>query len=252
MPPPTTACGWDFDPSLLCTECDSLLDLPAELQTLFINMATHHLWTWTGRRYGSCPRTVRACETCLTTCTRCHRSRSAVTLPGPASSVTAITIDGTPIPALDLPLDFIIEDWTMLIQTDPTSTICCSPCYGREWIVTYNQGFPVPPGGLYAAASFACELAKGYCNESTCRLPRRIAAMTRQGVSVAFFELFQSIPSGSTGLFEVDTWVAANKDPLGSGSVYSPDSPPARQQTWPDTDPASLTPAASSPLVLST
>jgi hypothetical protein len=175
----------------------------------------------TGERFGLCTVTVRPCveRKCQrASCACCHLEE--IWLPGPVDSITEVLIDGV---ELDYE-SYHVDDHRWLVRDDDdTWPVCPTP-----FTVTYLKGIPVPAGGQAMVADLACELAKAACDDKTCRLPRRITGLSRQGVSITF-EHF----AGLTGLFEVDSWVDAVNRLGMTPRVSSVDLPRVREQTWP-------------------
>lgn len=222
-PPATGPCDWT--PTSACTDCAPLAGLDPDLQDLVFSMAVNHIWKRTGSRFGLCPSTVTVCTTCISGCIGYCTCRAAVDLPWPAASLTSISVNGTEI--TDPDLIYVIEDYHLLIDTSTTG--CCQP--RAEWTVTYDRGLPIPPGGELVASILACEIAKAICNDTSCRLPRRMQALSRQGISITFLDDFSK---GLTGIWEVDGWISDNSPAtMPVSRVLSPDLIPARTQTWP-------------------
>lgn len=162
-------------------------------------------------------------------CTVVHE----VLLPGPVLEVTEILINGE-----ELPLSMCrIDDYCRLVRLDGREWPICqdiSAAYDAPgaWAVTYRRSQPVPPGGGLAAGALAVELAKAYCNDSSCRLPKRTTTITRQGVTTVFFDSFTDLQAGRTGIWEVDSWVNTQIKPRAEGVVRSPDLRKPRMTTW--------------------
>lgn len=98
--------------------------------------------------------------------------------------------------------------------------------------VQYWRGTPVPPGGRRAVAMLACELWKACNGDSSCRLPRRVQSLTREGVTYQMIDPTDYTRGGKVGLPEVDMWLAT-VNPAGVRSpsgVWSPDVPPVRSE----------------------
>lgn len=175
----------------------------------------------TGSRYGLCEVTVLPCveRRCQrTVCDCCHLEE--IWLPGPVDSIVEVQVDGV---IVDSEVGYRVDDHRWLVRIDgDTWPTCPTP-----FQVTYLRGTPVPAGGQAMVADLACELAKAACDDKTCRLPRRITGLSRQGVTVTFEQF-----AGRTGLYEVDTWIDAVNQ-LFTPRVSSVDLPKVRQVTWP-------------------
>lgn len=98
--------------------------------------------------------------------------------------------------------------------------------------VTYLRGLDVPHGGRVAAGVLACELAKDACGDRSCRLPRRVSSVDRQGVSIVDFS---ALDKGQTGIWLIDHWLSSVTDAPQRARVLSPDRPGTRgrTRTWP-------------------
>ena len=180
------------------------------------DMAIAILDSATGYQFGECERTVRICAPHTCEASPCCCSRPEIALDGPVISVSEVIIYGE---VLD-PSTYQVEDYRYLVRLDGT--------WPMEVTVTYIQGFP-PPGGAGAiVAELACEIAKGLCDDSTCRLPKRITSSTRQGITVNFPQFTE----GLTGLPMVDMWIAMARSPRQRPRVFSPDLPQIREVTW--------------------
>ena len=76
-----------------------------------------------------------------------------------------------------------------------------------SWCITYQYGKPVPNGGRYAAAKFACQIALNDCGAEGCILPQRLKELTREGIAMAFADPLEFLDEGKTGIYEVDLWL---------------------------------------------
>lgn len=209
--------GWTPDSGWIP---DSGCDCVPEPSTDQLEAAALILYALTGERFGLCETTVmpcveRRCQRLVCDCCRLEE----VWLPGPVDSIIEVLIDGV---VLD-PTLYRVDDHRWLVRLDGEKwPVCPTP-----FEVTYLVGLPVPAGGEAMVAELACEIAKAACDDKTCRLPRRITALSRQGVSITF-EHF----TGLTGLFEVDSWVDAVKRLGMTPRVSSVDLPKVRTVTW--------------------
>lgn len=157
---------------------------------------------------------------------------SNIVLPGPVDSIVEVRVDGVVLPESAYRLDNLGlaridgESWPRCqnMAADPLTD-------DDTFMVTFLQGTPVPAGGQLAAGTLACELAKQACGARGCRLPRRVQSIIREGVEVYIQDDFRSLYSnGSTGLWEVDSFVAAaNKAARTGFKVMSPDLQPRRR-----------------------
>lgn len=139
---------------------------------------------------------------------------SAVELPGtPATSVEQVTLDAV---VLDPALYRLVGQ--LLVRADGGRWPCCQDLAvagdqpgGFE--VRYTWGVDPPAAGEHAAAVLACELYRATSTDpgvqSTCRLPKRVTSITRQGVTMAMLDPMQMFPDGMTGIPEVDLWLGS-------------------------------------------
>lgn len=259
----STVCLWELDTGC----CQAVWDAAdTATQTRAQDYATVVLHGLTGRRFGPCPMTVRPCLPCkecssyqtygvlydsgnstgmwipyvwdgtwrncgcfgACSCT----PESEVWLPGPVSAVSEVRVDNVTVDT-DA---YRVDDHEWLVRTDggawPETQTLGNPASSTDdtFVVTYLRGEPVPDGGRAAAGSLACEFVKA-CTGQKCRLPVRVTSVSRQGVSISAQE---TIAAGSTGLAEVDLWVAAvNPAKLRMRpTAYSTDLPIPRVTTW--------------------
>ncbi|MEV1294439.1 hypothetical protein [Pseudonocardia sp. NPDC049635] len=97
--------------------------------------------------------------------------------------------------------------------------------------VVYRHGIPPPVGGRQSAVLLAVELGKAFTGDSSCKLPKRVQTITREGVTVGFQDSFDSLERGRTGIWEIDVWLRT-VNPLGlqrRARVWSPDRPRLRR-----------------------
>lgn len=259
------ACGWSVD----TCGCGSCWDTyPPATQARAAALAIHVMWTATGRRYGACEVTVLPCNlrplpplyqsfpvtdpfgygldggaafrptleagqwsnrTCGDGC-GCS-ARCEVDLPGPVNTITEVTVDGDIIPASA----YEVHDKRLLVRKDGECWPTCQ-LYGTEipgFTVTYARGDPVPDPVQTATEILACEYAKA-CAGGACRLPQRLASLSRQGVDVTVLDVPTEGGRVRTGITPVDDIIAAD-NPHGLAAaceVFSPDLPPPRVVTF--------------------
>lgn len=137
-------------------------------------------------------------------------NHGAVLLPHqPVRRVLAVTIEGETVD----PSTYRLVDRRWLVRRSG-SWPCCQNLGAADgepgtWSVEYSYGIPPPAGGPEVAAVYACELAKGSVGDETCRLPRRVTNLTREGVTMTLLDPFDFFDNGLTGLYEVDAWIGA-------------------------------------------
>lgn len=218
------ACDWDI---IECSECAALEGLEASLRLEVEDWAINRLWEWTKMRFGPCEVTYHStdpecCGATLQTQLRLLACTSAeMVLPGPIAAVISAVIDGEVLG----PEDFRVDNYNILVRTD-------GGVFQGAWEVTYARGEAVPPGGGLVAGILACEYAKYICGDNSCQLPKRVSSITRQGITMAMIDNFQSLDQGYTGIWVIDDWIAEQNKPTRPSSVTSPDVPRPRMTTW--------------------
>ena len=264
MPTATEPCEW---PLVGADDCDAIQECgyPAEVKAA----AVAYLWNWTGKRYGLCEVAVRprrqdchgstyagraghpdtggwnwtpvliggewfniGCGDCGDVC-GCS-SLASIRLPGPVEEVTQVLIDGV---ALDAAA-YRVDNRKRLVRHDGGRWPLCNDLTEASteagtWEVTYKRGVPVPKGGQIAAATLACEIAKGLRRSSDCRLPERIQTVTREGVTVGVLDPFDGLEGGRTGIWLIDSWVASITSSPTRSTVHSPDRRGTQRTTSP-------------------
>lgn len=259
-------CGWAalIPSSICCTEWD---DYSPELQVQAINYAALVLWAATGRRFGPCEMTVRPCGAMCNDCPQgyyydlyggtwlpyiwngewhncwCGSSwctcdpACQVYLPGPVDEIIEVRVNGEILPASGGAYFVLDQQFLVRVDTDACWPLCTdqSKAYGDPdaFEVTYTRGIPIPEQLIAAAGVLACEYAKA-CVGSPCRLPGRVASISRQGVNINMVDVNILLANGLTGLAEVDqVIVSLNPYALkGRTRYYSPDLDIPRQITW--------------------
>lgn len=155
----------------------------------------------------------------------------SIRLPGPVNGVLEVTING------DVFTDWVSDNWG-LSRTDgsqwPRQQDMSAPLSDpNTWGVTYLRGIPVPLGGQLAAGKLACELARFQCGDGTCQLPKRVATIVREGVTVAFQDDFAALQSQAgplTGIWAIDQWISSiNYSARKRGRVLTPSTRATRQ-----------------------
>src|SRR5690606_26066328 len=111
---------------------------------------------------------------------------------------------------------FRVDDELYLVRIDGGR-------FRSPWEITFLQGEVVPPGGGLVAGILACEYAKALCNDNSCRLPKRVTTVTRQGLTMAMLDNFLDLEKGYTGIREIDDWVTTQNKPKRPSLVTSPD-----------------------------
>ena len=260
----TGPCTWDID----TTCCGSWGTFTAPVQTFATAFAKKILWALSGRRYGACQLDLRPCKksTCsgmpaggwwsagpmwvpminpqgvwVNSCgcfgetgdCSCNVEQTVV-LPGPVSSILSVMVDGVTVPSTA----YTVYDYGKLVRTDGGKWPVCQNFEAAvtspgSFLVSYMRGIAVPFELQCLSGILACEIGKLCVGDKTCRLPRSVASVARQGVNVDFVPLDTILKLKLTGIPEIDMWLTAdNPDRLaGDTVVWSPDVHRGRQKT---------------------
>lgn len=231
-----------------------------------VEVATEVLWGLSGRQFGYCTTTVRPCRrTCNDlwlatwgdymyplpaliggrwynlTCGVCSDSCSCtelseVVLPDTVAEIVSVKLDGSPM----VTGAYRVDNGHLLVRTDGGRWPYCQDLSKPDtqlntWSVTAKYGAPVPSAGQLAVGELACELAKSLSGDGTCRLPRNVTQVQRQGVTINYAKVAEAMKEGSLGLYLVDLFLTTfNPNRLQQGArVYNIDQPRPRMQTWP-------------------
>lgn len=149
----------------------------------------------------------------------------AVQLPHDEATATSVTVAGEAFLAWR-------SEAGWLERTD------CQPwqqCGDAEVLIEYTYGEAPPAGGVRATVTLAIEVAKQAAGDATCRLPRRVVSVTRQGVTMAFVDPMRFLKDRLTGIPDVDLWIVS-VNPYRRperAQVWSPDVPVATRTVVP-------------------
>jgi hypothetical protein len=165
---------------------------------------------------------------CSTTC--------ELTLPGEASAIEEVRIDGQPLDPTLYRLDY----GNVLVALGGTCWPLCQnmtagPDDDGSFVVTYARGPALDGLDAFAVGLLACEFAKA-CQGQDCRLPAGVRQISRQGVTMDLPGGTEAFTEGLTGIREVDVRIMFwNPHALTVPSqVYSPDvKRGGRRTTWP-------------------
>lgn len=154
-----------------------------------------------------------------------------VQLPDPVAEIVEVRIDGIAVDADT----YEVQSRRILVRYDdcwPTCQRFNTEVPGFE--VTYLRGTPIPDNIQAALEILACEYAAA-CTGGECRLPQRLASLTRQGVEVTVAEVPPSAGGViRTGIQTVDDAIASVNpfNRVARAEIYSPDMPQVRTTTW--------------------
>jgi hypothetical protein len=271
--PGTGPCGaWDLD--LACLDpggdlpgpCSDGVPVSDEILAAATLSASQILWALTGRQFGTCDVVVRPCRlVCLDEAfplswqgaypvlyggqwfnlacgcgNRCScTDLCEVLLPYPVCEVIEVLVDGTPVD----PGAYRVDDFRSLVRTDGECWPRCqdmarSDTEAGTWSVALTYGREVPQLVLDAASEIACEFIRARLGQA-CRLPQRIASLTRQGVSMSFVDPQGFWTEGRTGFYLTDLAIRTFNPRMlqRNASVYSVDAPAWRVPPWSVTSP---------------
>lgn len=135
-------------------------------------------------------------------------AHSTVELPNfPIRTVTKVTIDGTDL----APGSWLIVDDRWLVRADgqswPFAQRLDLPAGSPStWTIEYGWGAAPPAAGVLAWRVLACELGKSVAGDESCRLPKRLQNLTREGVSMVVLDA-EAQTGGDFGIYEIDQFV---------------------------------------------
>lgn len=191
-----------------------------------LQLASDVLYNFTGRQWPglctmddyrpNCYREAGSCG-CQSSSTCGCGGRGEVKLPGPVIDVTQVRIDGVVIDPSRYRVD--AYRWLVYLPQDGDERQAWPCCQRRDvpptaddtFSIDYVYGGPPPAGGTRSAASLGLELVKSMApdEDDHCRLPERVTAITRQGISLAVIDPLTLFADGLTGLPEVDLWTSS-------------------------------------------
>lgn len=247
---------WPVEP---CDDCctGALESLPEHQRDALEGMAAFLLWKATGSRLGVCEETYRPCRIeCGPTgglptpqrvngdwlnmsCGSCRGkcgcdSVSEVIIPN-TDSVVRVRVDGVELDPEDT---VAVYDRRRIVRTDGLPWPACQNLGSVDgpgtWSITVMRGTPLPSGAGFVAGILLCELAKACTGDDSCRLPRRVQTITRQGVTIGFQDQFESLGEMRLGIWEIDAFIEASRTSIfRQPTITSPDRPRPSQLTWP-------------------
>jgi hypothetical protein len=137
----------------------------------------------------------------------CSCSSTAVKLPAPVKSITAVKVAGATL----APSAYRVDDNRYVRRIDGftwpnTNNLLHDDTQTDTWSITALYGSSVPDGGALAVGELACELIRAY-NGEDCRLPRGVSQIARQGVTISFPDPVQQFSGGLTGLYLCDLFI---------------------------------------------
>jgi hypothetical protein len=101
----------------------------------------------------------------------------------------------------------------------------------HEIYVEYVYGSPPPLAVQRAIDYYADQLRLGAANDSTCKLPKRVTSIQREGMSLTLLDPQDFLEKGRTGLPDVDSVLSAfNRGGAKSRArIFTDRNPPARR-----------------------
>lgn len=175
------------------------------------------------------------CGTCGDSCS-CTELQQAI-LPGPVIDVSEVKQDGV---ILTPGVDYRIDDFTKLVRLNGGVWPFCQDMtldddQANTWSITATIGEELPELGQYAVGELTVELLRT-CLGGDCVLPRNVASVTRQGVTVDYTTVQQLLENGLLGFKWCDLFINTyNPNGLvAAPQVFAVDTPgPRRVGTWP-------------------
>lgn len=206
-------------------------------------MASDVLYQLSGRRFpGVCSATVRpvgAGGRCLGDFARWRGLMSDPSTPRGCAAYDRVKLAGYPVRAVDEvrldgqvvpPSSYALEGGRWLVRRLPDGWPSCQRLDRPAgevgtWTVTYRFGQEPPVAGRLAAIALACELAKASAGQP-CDLPAHVQAVVRQGVTMRRNAATLFGQDGTSGLPEVDAFLAAYRSTgTRRAAIISPDTP---------------------------
>lgn len=210
---------------------------PANIRTFADQVAAAAVWGATGRRFGLCDTIARPIVGCihwsewdltalpeyptymgngewigLPAMSNCciQVNPQSATLDGPVNAITQVTIDGVVVAAAN----YRVDEGMYLVRTDGGTwplwqDVDLAGGGVGTFVVTYQQGLPIPTVVLAASGTYALEVARSASGATTCRLPSRATSITRQGVTIDLIDPTTLLEAGLTGIPEVDAIIQA-------------------------------------------
>lgn len=131
----------------------------------------------------------------------------------PVVGITEVKVDGVVLASSA----YEVLDWRYLHRIDGDPWPCCNtrPRVGEPWRleVTFTFGETPPALGQLATVALSRELAKGACTGDDCALDRRATQVAREGVTVTFPGLVDTLVASAgkgIGIGEVDLFMFAH------------------------------------------
>lgn len=153
--------------------------------------------------------------------------RSYVLLATPVGRIDSVVVGGVELSANA----YQVEDGNKLVRVDGGKFPSCAA--DDTFTVTYLNAYEVDVLGQAAGGLLAAEYLKLLTNPASCRLPKGVTQVSRQGMQFTIDA--GMFPGGITNIPLVDTYIYKwNPNGLKTRPmVYSPDLPPHRTISWP-------------------
>ncbi len=160
---------------------------------------------WNGQWFN-----LPGCGGCGNNCDSSHMDR--IQIPGPVGEILEVFLDGATFTDWTFDnLGLARTDGQMWPRTQNQSIALDQP---DTFGVMYTKGVPVPAAGQLAAGILACEFARAACDDGTCRLPKSIQTITREGVTAVLQDNFLALDGKRgprTGIWVVDSFLASQE-----------------------------------------
>lgn len=146
------------------------------------------------------------CGQCLDDCSCTPLSRFK--LPEPIIDIVEVRVDNQVLVA---GTDYRLDDGRFVTRLGGESWPICNDLTQvtgtGTWSVTVRYGEEPPPLSRMAVGELACEFAKACNGDDTCRLPKPVQQLTRQGVSMTFIDPNEYFKNGVVGLYFADLFI---------------------------------------------
>lgn len=163
-----------------------------------IHTASFVLYKLTGEKYPGISTSTDA----ITSMGASARVRELGLRQRPVLSVQTVLVNGEYLE----PTEYTLRNNAYLVRR---GGVLWSLSGTNETLVTYTHGTRPPKAGKSAAVRLANEIILWYAGDPQCALPERITSVARQGVSYTILDPQDFIKQGRTGIYSVDSFIAA-------------------------------------------
>lgn len=104
-----------------------------------------------------------------------------------------------------------VDGWRYLTRIDGNSWPRCADLTDPlAFQATWTWGRAIPKAAQRAAARFAAELAAECIPDQDCQIPKHVTTVSREGMTFVAVDSFKMLEEGRTGIYAVDSWLAAD------------------------------------------